>query len=162
MFGLFHELRIRPIISGALTYIPGLYAWWDRRRLVGNTASAQYARNIWKFHLANYTRFIGEHVPRTVAEFGPGATLGSCISALYDGVTRAIAIDVSPYAQDSSLNLKILAELAFGSKYAAIHSALTDAILNLDVASDEAVLKYVSPWTHADALPECSVDLDQS
>lgn len=158
MFYLLRELKMRPVVSGALSFIPGLYSWWDRRRPMGNTASARYARSIWKFHLANYRRFIGDHIPETVAELGPGASLGSCISALCDGVNQAIALDVCPYADNNLLNLKLLDELTVGSNSAARYLPLRDAILHLCEANDGTLLKYVAPWTDIKALPDCSVD----
>jgi len=159
MFCFLRELRIRPIVAGILSYVPGLFSWWDSRRPMGNTSSASYARGIWRFHLENYKKYIDGRVPPAVAEFGPGATLGACIAALCDGVEKAIALDVRPYASDDSMNLQVLEELIPDSNRAMDRALLSDAVMHVGSDERKTLLEYVAPWTDLNVLPEGCVDL---
>jgi hypothetical protein len=156
---LLREARIRPIATGILSNIPGLFSWWDRRRPMGNTSSATYARGVWRFHLENYKKFVDDRTPRVVAEFGPGATLGTCIAALCDGVDNAIALDVCPYASDASINLGVLEELIPDSNRVLDHSLLAEAVMRVGSKQSETLLKYVAPWTDLNILPRNFVEL---
>jgi SAM-dependent methyltransferase len=159
MMCLLRELKIRPMVTGVLSNIPGLFSWWDSRRPMGNTSSAAYARGVWRFHLENYQKFANGRLPSSIAEFGPGATLGSCIAALCDGVDRAIALDVCPYASSDSENLRILEELVPDSNRAAEHAVLREAVMHVGSGERETLLKYVAPWTDLNVLQENCVDL---
>jgi SAM-dependent methyltransferase len=153
------EIRIRPVITGLLSYIPYLFSWWDRRRPMGNTSSASYCRSIWRFHLEKY-RSICSSMPNTVVEFGPGATLGVCIAALYDGVDKAFGLDASPYASDYSKNLRILNELCtMDGKTVNDFNKLSNAVKNVGSGKNETLLRYVAPWNDLKVIAESSVDL---
>ncbi len=90
------ELRVRPLVGGVLSYLPKLYEWWDNRRPTGNTASSTYSKGIWEFYRDNYCRHMHGQRPQAIAELGPGATLGTCIAALCDGIEQAVGLDVYP------------------------------------------------------------------
>ena len=153
------ELKIRPIVTGILSNIPGLFSWWDSRRPMGNTSSASYARSVWRFHLENYKSHKDGCTPPVIAEFGPGATLGSCIAALCDGVGKAIALDVCPYASKDSKNLKMLDELIPDSNRMMEYALLREAVIRVGSDDRKTLLQYVAPWTDLNVLPEDSVDL---
>lgn len=155
---LFRELRLRPIVTGVLSSIPGVFSWWDKRRPMGNTASSTYARGVWRFHLAHYFSFVHESMPSVVAEFGPGATLGSCIAALCDGVGKAVALDACPYASNDFLNLRMLDELVPDSRRAHEYAALQDAVTVVSTSRHDSLLEYVAPCVDLHVLPENSVD----
>ena len=104
------DVRPRPLLIGLLSYVPGVFDWWDRQRPMGNTASADYCLGIWRFHLDNARCVNGGSLPGAVGELGPGATLGVCIAALLDGVETSVALDAGHYA-DRAANLRILGEL---------------------------------------------------
>ncbi len=125
---------------------------------MGNTSSAAYARGVWRFHLANYLRFSGERMPTVVAEFGPGATLGSCIAAICDGVGKAFALDACPYAANDSLNLKMLDELIPDSRRMEDRAALRKVVATVGTNDPDSLLQYVAPCTDLHVLPENSVD----
>lgn len=91
------DVTLRSLISGLASFIPGLYAWWDRRRAIGNTQSVDYCESIWKRHGENYTKATGINIPNAIAELGPGATLGVCMTALLQGVNQAHALDAGYY-----------------------------------------------------------------
>jgi len=152
------DIRIRPLLGEILSYVPGLYSWWDMQRPTGNTASASYAKSIWQFHLSNIRKHINGYLPSDVVELGPGASLGSCISALSEGVDNALGLDVCPYAQSSSMNLRILNELLPEESNPALHADLKQDIMRLDTYLPKAKLKFLAPWTDDNILPESSID----
>ncbi len=74
-------MRLTPIVKGAATYISGLYKMRAKRR-TGGTDTAAYCYDVWLKHLtllwANGLRTI----PDTIAELGPGDSLGTGLAAL--------------------------------------------------------------------------------
>lgn len=102
-------MELIPILKGAATYIPFLYR--AERGATGGTVSARYCYAVWLRHLkllresALHTRF------GTVAELGPGDSLGIGLAALLCGASRLYAFDVVKYA-DNQRNFAILRELA--------------------------------------------------
>ena len=100
---------MKQITKGALTFLPGIGALLDRRGS-GGTASAEYCYDVWLKHLTLLHEAGMECMPSTVAEIGPGGTLGVGIAALLSGATRCIGLDVVEYA-DVEKNLRILDEL---------------------------------------------------
>jgi SAM-dependent methyltransferase len=159
MFCLLAELKLRPIITGILSYIPGLFSWWDRSRTMGNTSSAAYSRGIWRFHLKNYNNVYQNKIPSVVVELGPGATLGTCIAALCDGVEKAVGLDACSYASDNSENLRILKELNEDERATEKYNELYAAVKNVGVSGKETMLSYVAPWSDLKVLSGGSVDL---
>jgi hypothetical protein len=102
-------MELIPILKGAATYVPFLYR--AERGATGGTVSARYCYAVWLRHLKLLrdsglrTRFA------TVAELGPGDSLGIGLAALLCGATRLYALDVVRYA-DNERNSAILRELA--------------------------------------------------
>lgn len=158
LFCLLRELKLRPIAAGVLSNLPGLFAWWDRRRPMGNTSSSAYARGVWRLHLENYATFSGQRLPAAVAEFGPGATLGACIAAICDGVGKAVALDVCPYASDDAANLRVLDELLPDSERTHEYVRLKDAVTRVGTAGPDSLLRYVAPCTDPETLSPNSMD----
>lgn len=145
----------RAIATGLLSHVPGLFDWWDRRRPMGNTASAAYARGVWRHHSANAAQ-AGVAAPRAVGELGPGASLGACIAALLDGVEFAVGLDAGQYA-DPETNQRVLAELLQAD------GRTVPPDLGPVVAAaggpDETALRYAAPWTDPDICPADSLDI---
>jgi len=102
-------MRLTPIVKGAATYIPGLYKMRAKRR-TGGTDTAAYCYDVWLKHLtllwANGLRTI----PDTIAELGPGDSLGTGLAALLSGVNHYYALDVMHYA-NMPRNLLIFEQL---------------------------------------------------
>ena len=159
MTSVFNELRLRPIAGGILSLIPGLYKWWDNQRPTGNTASSSYSKGIWEFHRDNYRRYTQKQHPYSIAELGPGATLGTCIAALCDGVERAVGLDVCPYAGSSQLNQEMLDELWTKPRSDSKFEVLAKAIRKLGSPLRSTPLKYVAPWMNESVIPEGGIDL---
>lgn len=101
------KLRIKAILSGLATYVPG----YDFLNATGGTDSARYCYSVWLRHLKllHEARAL-RGVPQTVAELGPGDSIGIGLAALLSGAERYYALDVVPYP-DLKSNLAIFDEL---------------------------------------------------
>lgn len=148
------DVSPRALVTGLASYVPGLYDWWDRRRPMGNTSSAEYSHRIWRHHRAN-SSIAGLKFPSAVGELGPGASLGALISALLDGVDTAIGLDAGKYA-NSEANLRVFADLL--PLY-----QLEDATDYYDViaaagGAEESILRYAAPWSDPSICSPASLD----
>lgn len=98
-------LRLRPFLSGIATFVPGLAARsWSR---TGGSTSARYCYSVWLRHLVNMR---DRGVPfrfDTVAELGPGDSLGTGLAALLSGAQRFDALEVVRHDTDAR-NLAVL------------------------------------------------------
>ncbi len=101
-------MRMRPLVAGLATYVPGLY-----ERLHGTTGgsdSASYCYGVWLKHLSIAAVHGLDRVPRVVAELGPGDSLGVGLAAMLSGTDRYLAFDVLEYAANER-NQRVLEEL---------------------------------------------------
>jgi len=102
------SVKIGSLVLGIATYVPGLRSLTGRK--TGGTVSARYCYSVWLRHLsmlhasAQPTRF------DTIAELGPGDSLGIGLAAILSGTQRYLALDAVRYA-DSSRNSQIFEEL---------------------------------------------------
>lgn len=92
-------LRVRPLLTGIATFVPGVNTLVSRR--TGGTNSARYCYSVWLRHLAMAHAHGLPENPSVVAELGPGDSLGVGLAALLTGAERYYAFDVVPYARDS-------------------------------------------------------------
>jgi hypothetical protein len=100
--------EIKAIVKGILSIVPGVNA--IGRREGGGANSARYCYSVWLRHLV-LARMKGMNdIPLTVAELGPGDSLGIGISALLSGVETYSAFDVVNFIRLQQ-NLEILDEL---------------------------------------------------
>ncbi len=91
----------RKIVTGLLTYAPFLNQTLFRLResLTGHSsrqvaaATASYCYAVWMRHLIQWHTAEPCRFPETVAEIGPGNSLGVGIAALLSGVSRYYALD---------------------------------------------------------------------
>ena len=100
--------ELKAILKGVLSYIPGLNA--VGRREGGGANFARYCYSVWLRHLvlANSKGLNG--IPASVAELGPGDSLGTGIAALLSGAKMYYAFDVVSFIR-AEQNLKILEEM---------------------------------------------------
>lgn len=102
-------MLVKSLVKGVLTNIPGVEPLL-RQRSTGGTNSASYAYGVWMKHLtllwANGLRAI----PDTVAELGPGDSLGIGLAAMLCGARRCYALDVQEYANPAA-NLMMFEQL---------------------------------------------------
>jgi len=102
-------MYIKPIVKGALTFIPGIKRVLPQKG-TGGTTSAKYCYEVWLKHLV-MLRESGMHsIPNTIAELGPGDSLGIGLAAILSGVNNYYALDVVNYS-NTERNLLIFDEL---------------------------------------------------
>lgn len=101
-------MKLRPLITGIATLVPGVKR--IRPNGGGATASARYCYSVWLRHLVMAHKNALNTFPRTVAELGPGDSLGIGLSALASGAERYYALDVVPYSSPER-NLSIFDEI---------------------------------------------------
>jgi hypothetical protein len=102
-------MYIRPLALAASTYVPGL-AQLLARKGTGGTNSAPYCYDVWMKHLVLLAGAGMRGIPHTLAELGPGDSLGVGLAAILSGVDRYYGLDVVRHSNPSS-NLAIFDEL---------------------------------------------------
>jgi hypothetical protein len=107
---MMHALQIKPkaLAGGIASMLPGLRAYTCRGS--GGTCSARYCYSVWLRHL---TRLHENALPTSfasVAELGPGDSIGIGLAAVLSGADRYIALDVKAHANPET-NLRIFEEL---------------------------------------------------
>ncbi|HEX5461250.1 MAG TPA: hypothetical protein VFX20_14905 [Steroidobacteraceae bacterium] len=100
---------LKSLVKGLLTNIPGVEPLL-RQRTAGVTQSASYAYWVWMKHLTLLWENGLQAIPETVAELGPGDSLGVGLAAILCGARRYFALDVQKYA-NTAANLAVLDEL---------------------------------------------------
>jgi hypothetical protein len=106
-------MNIQPttILRGALTLVPGIERFAPRIGIgTGGTNSAAYCYGVWMKHLGMLHRNGLRAVPATLAELGPGDSLGIGLAAMLSGVDHYYALDVVDHVA-SGANLAIFDEL---------------------------------------------------
>jgi Methyltransferase domain len=89
-------VAIRALLSGASSYLHSLERW--RKHGTGGTASARYCYSVWLRHLVHAHRSGLDTDPKTIAELGPGDSLGMGLCALLTGADKYFAFDVVEFA----------------------------------------------------------------
>lgn len=100
--------KLKYLTLGTLTFVPGLHA--KLRRGTGGTTSARYCYSVWLRHLVCARR---NNLPtqfNSIAELGPGDSIGIGLAALISSAERYVALDVVPHA-GSGRNLAVFDEL---------------------------------------------------
>lgn len=106
-------MNIQPstVLRGALTFVPGIYRLAPKIGVgTGGTDSAKYCYGVWMKHLVMLHDIGYTGIPQTVAEFGPGDSLGIGIAALLSGADQYFALDIVKHA-DTEKNLAIFDDL---------------------------------------------------
>ena len=101
-------MSLAHVALGLATYIPGMHERLTRGP--GGTDSARYCYTVWLRHLVQAQRADVWNAPRTVAELGPGNSLGMGLAALLTGAERYYAFDVVEHATSEG-NIAIFDEL---------------------------------------------------
>ncbi len=100
---------VRPAVKGLLTLIPGIQSILPERGR-GGTNSANYCYEVWIKHLTLLWENGMRSMPDTIAELGPGGSLGVGLAAMLCGVNNYYALDVIRHSNIES-NLKVFDEL---------------------------------------------------
>ena len=101
-------MSLAHVLLGLATYIPGMHERLTRGP--GGTDSARYCYSVWLRHLCQAHRAGVWNDPTTIAELGPGNSLGMGLAALLTGAEQYFAFDVVEHANDER-NLAIFDEL---------------------------------------------------
>lgn len=102
-------MRTRSLIKGLLTFVPGMERVLPKRD-AGHSPPASYFYGVWLKHLAILNEQGVHGLPQSVAELGPGDTLGVGLAALLCGAQRYYALDIVPHT-DLQANSKVLGEV---------------------------------------------------
>lgn len=94
------------IAKGTFKHLPGVRKINKR---TGGTIESRYCYSVWMRHLKYWSKFRNK-IPETVAELGPGDSLGTGFAALLSGCNHLYALDVIKY-WDNNRNLRIFNEL---------------------------------------------------
>lgn len=103
------RLRLVPVAKGLLTFVPGIGRVYPRRG-TGGTDSASYCYEVWIKHLTLLWKSGMRSMPQTVAELGPGDSLGVGLAALLSGVRKYYALDAVRFSNPAR-NLAIFEQL---------------------------------------------------
>lgn len=102
-------VRLRPLVKGLLTFVPGVRHLLLRKG-TGGTTTARYCYEVWLKHVTLLWAHGMRSIPGTIAELGPGDSWGVGLAAMLSGVDHLYVVDVVPYA-NTTRNLRILDEL---------------------------------------------------
>jgi SAM-dependent methyltransferase len=103
-------MRLGPVARGLLTYVPTLSDLLPSAATGGATHSANYCYGVWLKHLTLLHAHGMPAVPTTIAELGPGDSLGVGLCALLSGADHYVGLDVVAHSSSAS-NQAILDEL---------------------------------------------------
>lgn len=103
-------MKIKYLLKGLIKSVPGVEHLYNFHKETGGTDNARYCYAVWMRHLVlawenGYTR-----IPATIAELGPGDSLGIGLSALLSGAEKYYALDVIRYS-NTDRNLQVFEEL---------------------------------------------------
>ena len=152
------EIRLRPLIGGIVSLIPGVFSLWDRLRPMGDPRPPEFGRNVWRERLQDI-RKSGLHLnPETVLELGPGRNLAALISALLDGAKLAIGVDAVHYANRQE-NLRVFDYLAAEINIDEdCKKVLRQSVTDAGRTGQENQLRYCAPWSDPSVVPTESID----
>jgi hypothetical protein len=89
-------MDLYPVLKGMATYVPFLYR--ATRGNTGGSVDARYCYSVWLRHLIRVHDAGLPDNPKTVAELGPGDSLGIGLAAMLTGADCLLALDVVRYA----------------------------------------------------------------
>lgn len=115
-------MNVKPIVKGFLTFIPGVRGILPKRG-TGGTNSAAYCYEVWLKHLTLLWENGMRSMPNTIAELGPGDSIGVGIAAMLSGINNYCALDVVEYA-NRDFNVSIFEEIVALFKMRAARPAL--------------------------------------
>ena len=109
---------IRKIFGGFKSYVPGEVSIHP----TGGTDSARYCYTIWLRHLSILYKNGFSKIPNTIAELGPGDSIGTGLAGLVSGSKKLYALDVAEHTNIKK-NIPVFDELV---TLFANHSTLPD------------------------------------
>lgn len=106
-------MRLRSILQllfGIATFIPGVYRLRSKKNGSGGSFSSRYCYSVYLRHMVMADINSLSAYPKTVAELGPGDSLGVGLMSLLLGSEKYYAFDIVQFS-DTEKNLIILDEL---------------------------------------------------
>lgn len=100
---------VKNVAKGILTIIPG-GRMLIPKQVTGGTNSAHYCYEVWMKHLTMLWANGMTTIPQTLAELGPGDSIGIGLAAMLSGIDNYYALDVVKYSNVES-NLRIFDDL---------------------------------------------------
>lgn len=139
------------IAKGTIRHLPGIKKFLPAPK-TGGTNESRYCYSVWMRHLVHWSRF-RNYIPETVAELGPGDSLGTGLAALLSGSNRLFALDVIKY-WNNERNLAIFGELVEmfrkkspipdATEYPRLKPYLSDYSFPANVLTDDMLEKSLS------------------
>lgn len=141
-----------PVLKGLATYIPGLYTVMARRK-IARSGDAAYYYELWIKHLSLLWASGMRSMPKSMAEFGPGQSLGLGIAALLSGVGHYYALDVVLFESPDKSLAMLDAMIAMFHRRAGIsrpHTPSFDQYLDANrfpshILTDERLAESLAP-----------------
>lgn len=89
------KIVLRALAAGVATFIPGMATLHRMVTKAPGTDSARYCYSVWLRHLVmSHTNGLCQKTPRSVAELGPGESIGIGLAALLSGADSYVGLDV--------------------------------------------------------------------
>lgn len=98
--------KLRAILGGVRSYTPFLCSFTGTER----KHSARYCYSVWLRHLAVVFKNGFTSYPRTIAELGPGSSIGVGLAGLVGGAEQYYSLDVVEHATNER-NREVFLEL---------------------------------------------------
>lgn len=99
------DMRLGPVARGLLTYFPAINELLPSATTGGATTSANYCYGVWLKHLTLLHANGLPAVPRTIAELGPGDSLGVGLCGLLSGADQYVGLDVVAHSNPAANQL---------------------------------------------------------
>ena len=97
----------RMIIEGLFSHIPGFSKFGLNGKVITDyRLPASYYYSVWLRHLVMLHKNGWKSIPSSVAELGPGQSIGTGIAALLSGASSYYALDVVKFAS-AAANIEI-------------------------------------------------------
>lgn len=145
-------MYLRPVLRGLATWIPGARRLFARG--TGGSTNSRYCYSVWLRHLVMAHRNGLNTDPSTVAELGPGDSLGTGLCAVLTGADRYLAFDVVRHdnAERNAVVLEELIELLARhapipdeSEYPRVNPRLPSYAFPSEILTDERLNRALAP-----------------
>lgn len=149
---LLKEVNINPLVAGIAKNSKFLRKLMPLK--TGGTNSSRYCYSVWLRHLVKLNLDDIVFLPESVAELGPGDSLGIGIASLLSGAKEYIALDVQKYWNPAK-NVQMLADLLVlfknrepipdENEFPNIQPSLNDYAFPTAILSDNLLKDILSP-----------------
>jgi len=103
-------MKNKYLLKGLLKSVSGVEHFYNFHKNTGGKDNARYCYAVWMRHLVMAWENGHQQIPASIAELGPGDSLGIGLSALLSGAEKYYALDVIRYS-NTKRNLQVFEEL---------------------------------------------------